>query len=119
MDFTQRAQAIERPAFGKRRQQGDAASAIGNLNRFPSPDSAKQFAGLLPKLTDPDRRHVLLIAHLAPFACSAGIRVPIVYVGWVSYRQTCAETAGGLMGRQRQPSGGATYCRMFLMTWAL
>ena len=56
------AQLLERRHMRDRREERDRASPICHLQRLAGFDTAQVLARSLSELTDPDRRHVLLIA---------------------------------------------------------
>ena len=41
----------------------DRTATVGDFDRLAALDPAEKLAGALPELSDPDRLHVLLIAH--------------------------------------------------------
>ena len=68
VDHAGLAKSLQRAALGKRREHGHGAPAVGDLDRLTPLDLAQQLACPLTELSDTNRRHVLLIAHLRPAA---------------------------------------------------
>src|SRR5688500_1703847 len=63
LDLAAGAHALERAALGHGCEEGHWAAAIGDLDRLAALDEAEQLTGALPKLSDADPRHALLVAH--------------------------------------------------------
>jgi hypothetical protein len=62
LEIAQGAQAVERAAFRRRRENRHPAPSIRDLDRFALFDATQELAGPLPELSDTNGRHVLLIA---------------------------------------------------------
>ena len=58
-------QLFDRPAVFGWHEASDPPTAIGDLDRLPAFDLAEVAAGVLAKLANPDRPHVLLVAQIA------------------------------------------------------
>ena len=64
VDHAGLAKSLQRAAFGKRREHGDGAPAVGDLDRLTPLHLAQQLACPLPERSETDCGHVLQIAHL-------------------------------------------------------
>jgi hypothetical protein len=63
VDIPHGPEPVERAPFRRRRENRYPPPPIRDLDRFASFDASQELAGPLPKLSDADRSHVLLIAH--------------------------------------------------------
>jgi hypothetical protein len=63
LDLAQGTHTIELGTSGRRRKDRDAAPPVRDLDRLALFDASQELAGPLPEFPDPDRCHVLLIAH--------------------------------------------------------